>query len=305
MNPSKKKALGKGLDAILGPVQLNTVVNQEQPDTPNTDAPEANEKFLYLSPNDILPSKYQVRRNFSEQSLQELAESIKKHGLQEPVIVRWRNNSYELVCGERRLRASILAGLESIPAICRDITDEEAMLIGLIENIQREDLNPIEEAEAYQTILNKFQWSQEQLAETISKDRSTIANTLRLLTLPEFVQQQLIEGTITPGHARALLRLESAEHILQITKKILEQKLSVRETETLVNHLLEGKKKRQIAKKEKHPQIIEIENALCRRLGTKVTVTPKTKGRGKIEVQYFSNDELIRILNILGIHNSF
>ncbi len=300
MNPSKKKALGKGLDAILGPMRVEEKIEK----TFESDKGKlSEEQILLINPTHIMPSKVQTRKTFREESIQKLADSIKKHGLQEPVIVRKSGDKYELVCGERRLRACILADLKEIPVICRNVSDDEAILLGLIENIQREDLNPIEEAEAYQSILNRFNWSQEQLSETVGKDRSTIANALRLLSLPSTVQNMVIEGNLTMGHARALLGLSHPEAIIQVAKQVVERGLSVRQTEQLVSRLKDATKKKPIAvKKVKNVQVIEIEQQLCRKLGTKVSIKHGNSGKGKIEVSYFSNEELSRILEVLGIN---
>lgn len=300
MNPNKKKALGKGLDAILGPIRTEETTEGVSA-TPQEKISE--KQILLLNPTEVTPSKVQTRKTFNEESLQKLADSIKQHGLQEPVIVRKMGDKYELVCGERRLRACILAGLKEIPAICRNISDDESILLGLIENIQREDLNPIEEAEAYQSILNRFNWSQEQLSETIGKDRSTISNALRLLSLPVAVQNMVVEGTLTMGHARALLGLPDSEFIVQIAQQVVERGLSVRQTEQWVARLKEDTKKKPLtSKKTKNIQIVEIEQQLCRRLGTKVNIKHRNSGKGKIEVSYFNNDEFSRILKVLGIN---
>lgn len=300
MNPSKKKVLGKGLDAILGPTRTEERI--EKPfDLEKGEF--VGEQILLINPAQIMPSKVQMRKTFREESIQKLADSIKKHGLQEPVIVRKSGDKYEVVCGERRLRACILADLKEIPVICRNVSDDEAILLGLIENIQREDLNPIEEAEAYQSILNRFNWSQEQLSEMVGKDRSTIANALRLLSLPSTVQDMVIEGKLTMGHARALLGLPNSETIIQVAISVVERGLSVRQTEQLVSRLKDATKKKPIAgKKTKSIQIIELEEQLCRKLGTKVSIKHGNLGKGKIEVSYFSNEELSRILEILGIN---
>ena len=299
MNPNKKKALGKGLDAILGPIRTEETVEGH----PASSQEKISDKqILLLNPTEVIPSKVQTRKTFNEESLQKLADSIKQHGLQEPVIVRKTEDKYELVCGERRLRACILAGLKEIPAICRNISDDESILLGLIENIQREDLNPIEEAEAYQSILKRFNWSQEQLSERIGKDRSTISNSLRLLSLPVTVQNRVIEGTLTMGHARALLGLPNSELIVQVAQQVIERGLSVRQTEQWVNRLKEDTKKKPLtSKKTKNIQILEIEQQLCRRLGTKVNIKHGNSGKGKIEVSYFNNEEFSRILRVLGI----
>ncbi|MCA1903055.1 MAG: ParB/RepB/Spo0J family partition protein [Candidatus Hydrogenedens sp.] len=297
MSSSKKKALGKGLDAILGPLRIG---EGEKADSDVNKV--SSEQILLLQPQNILPSKVQTRKTFNEESLQSLADSIKKHGLQEPIIVRKSGDKYELVCGERRLRACIIAGLNEIPALCRNISDDESILLGLIENIQREDLNPIEEAEAYQSILERFVWSQEQLAETIGKDRSSVSNSIRLLSLPSAVQMLVVDGKLSMGHARALLGLNSPQLIIEVANKIINHGLSVRQTEQLVMGLKSGERKKPLTpKKIKNPHIIEIEQELSRRLGTRVNIKHGNSGKGKIEVNYFSNNELTRILTILGI----
>lgn len=299
MNAGRKKALGKGLDAILGPLKISTERASPQNSILSEHAEE--NKLLYLDPNRILPNKYQPRKNFNEESIKSLAESIKKYGLQEPIIVRKKGDSYELVCGERRLRASILAGLDQIPAICKSISDEDAILIGLIENLQREDLNPIEEAEAYLTIISKYNWTQEQLAEALGKDRSTIANTIRLINLPEEVKKLIISGKISAGHARSLLALPTKESILKLAEEIVSKGLTVRQTEEIVNRASEKNKRKRLPKtKIKDPYLNKIEQGLSRKLGTKVILKPQSAERGKIEVEYYSNDDLNRILSLLG-----
>lgn len=300
MNPGKKKALGKGLDAILGPLKIP--IENTSTHTTEVKGPEPTENtILYLDPQKITPNKYQARKNFNEESLKKLAESIKKHGLQEPIIVRKKENTYELVCGERRLRASIMAGLNQIPAICRNISDDEAILIGLIENIQREDLNPIEEAEAYSTIINKYNWTQEQLAEAVGKDRSSIANTIRLLILPDEIKKMLISGELSSGHARALLALPTQDIMIKFAKEIIEKRLSVRQVEELVKKHSYKDKKQKVSKQiSKPPYITHIEQTLSRKLGTKVSLIPKSAEKGKIELEYYSNEDLNRILSILG-----
>ncbi len=300
MNPDKKKALGKGLDAILGPLKIPIETTSTHTTEGKGPAPTEN-TILYLDPHKITPNKYQARKNFNEESLKKLAESIKKHGLQEPIIVRKKENSYELVCGERRLRASIMAGLSQIPAICRNISDDEALLIGLIENIQREDLNPIEEAEAYSTIINKYNLTQEQLAEALGKDRSSIANTIRLLILPDEIKKMLISGQLSAGHARTLLALPTQDIMIKFAKEIIEKRLSVRQVEELVKkHSYKDKKQKVSKQKSKPPYITQIEQTLSRKLGTKVSLVPKSAEKGKIEVEYYSNEDLNRILSILG-----
>ncbi|MCX8064995.1 MAG: ParB/RepB/Spo0J family partition protein [Candidatus Hydrogenedentes bacterium] len=300
MNSGRKKALGKGLDAILGPLKVPSE-GLSSKGLGQDEKGEDEGKILQLDPNKIMPNKYQTRKNFDEDSLKSLAESIKKYGLQEPIVVRKKEDTYELVCGERRLRASILAGVTQIPAICKNISDDEALLIGLIENIQREDLNPIEEAEAYITIINKYNWTQEQLAEAIGKDRSTVANTIRLINLPDEIKELLISRQISSGHARCLLSLPTKEAIIKLANEIVSKELSVRQTEEIVNRINEKTKKRRISQPNvKDPYIRKVEQTLSRQLGTKVILKPQSTEKGKIEIEYYSNEDLNRILEILG-----
>ena len=292
----KKRGLGKGLSALLG----DGAPSLDTPAPQVAAAPEEvmadGSRLLSLDPTKLEPNPKQPRRHFDEAALQELAASIGNDGVQEAVIVRERDGVYELVSGERRVRASIMAGLETIPAICRDVSDRDMLKLGLIENIQREDLNAIELAMGYQDLLEEFKWTQEQLAGEVGKKRATVTNTLRLLNLPEVVREQVADGSLSMGHARALLALEPASAQIAAARKIIAQGLSVRQAEKLGNEANE-KSKRGAGKKD--PHLAEIEDTLRRSLGAKVTVRARGNERGKIEIEYYNLDELDRLLGIL------
>jgi ParB family transcriptional regulator, chromosome partitioning protein len=288
-NP-KKKALGRGLDALL----TSSPSDIEHP-APPVQPEGAKEQLLYLDPRAIERNPGQPRTVFREESLGELADSIRREGVQEPVIVRPRGNGYELVSGERRVRASIMADLERVPAICRQVSDNDMLKLGLIENIQREDLNAIELATAYQRLIDEFHWTQEELASQVGKKRVTVTNTLRLLNLPEDVQRAVSEDKITMGHARALLALESPLAQSAACRQIIDKGLSVRQVEKM------AQPKKPARERTGHDtQLAHLEDDLRRKLGTKVRLQADEKHRGKIEIEFFSLDELDRLLDLLG-----
>jgi len=281
--------LGKGLDALFGGAAPAAVT----PAAPVEEVPSG-DQVLHLDPREIRPNPRQPRHSFSEEPLEELAESIRRDGVQEPVLVRLRDGAYELISGERRVRASIMADQETVPAICRDVSDNDMLRLGLIENIQREDLNPVELALAYQQLVDEFDWTQEQLSDQVGKKRATVANSLRLLQLPEDVLQCLADDLISMGHARALLALESAEKQSALCKRIVAENLSVRQVE----HLASGGKPKK-KKPERDPDILAMEERLRKRLGTKVMVRANGPGKGRIEIEYYNLDDLDRILEIM------
>lgn len=282
MAKGKKGGLGRGLSALIsGPNGIAETTGGEK------------DQLLELDPRAIEPNPAQPRKSFDESALEDLAQSIRKDGVQEPVIVRRAGGRYELVSGERRVRASIMAGLKTIPAICRAVPDADMLKLGLIENIQREDLNPIELAMAYQLLIEQFEWTQEELADEVGKKRATVTNTLRLLNLPPDVQQRVAEGDLSMGHARALLAMESRAAQSAACRKVIAQGLSVRQTERLAQQ--PAKKARPAAK---DPNIAGIEDELRRVLGTRVAVKPSGSSKGKIEIEYFNLDELDRILKL-------
>lgn len=274
-----KKGLGKGLGALIS--------------TANDDLSSG---VLELRINEIEPNVGQPRKKFDDDKLLQLSDSIKQHGIVQPIIVRKEENTYKIVAGERRWRAARLAGLNSLPVIVKDVTNKQVMEMALIENIQREDLNPIEEAEAYERLLNEYNMTQEELSKSIGKNRSTIANIIRLLALCDNVKEHLIHGEISSGHARALLSIEDIEVQENLCREIIEKNLNVRDTENLVKKILSDQKKDKKVKYEDE-NLVKIEDELKKILGTKVKLSSNNK-KGKIMIEYYSNDELERLLEI-------
>ncbi len=292
---NKKKGLGRGLGALIGEP---TIANESR-DEP---VPEPGQTFrdgsvyLELDPRDIRPNPKQPRTVFDEDALQELADSIRQDGLQEPIIVRKKDGLYELVSGERRVRASIMADVEVVPAVCRDVSDNDMLKLGLIENIQREDLNPMECARGYHLLMEEFGWTQEVLSQQVGKKRATVANTLRLLNLPADVQRCVEDGSISMGHARALLALDSSTRQSATARKIIEDGLSVRQVEKLTQP---QPVKTPVAAPPKDPNVVHVEDELRRVLGTKVSLKANKANRGKIEIEFYNLDDLERILEVL------
>lgn len=285
-----KKGLGKGLDIMI-PEQIIKIDKSE--DNKNV----SRETFISIS--NIEPNKTQPRKKFDEDSLQELAESIKLYGVIQPLIVQKKDKFYEIIAGERRWRAARLAGLKEVPAIIKDYTPQEVVEIALIENIQREDLNPIEEALTYQRLISDFNLKQDEVAERVSKSRVAVTNSMRLLKLDERVQQMLIDDMISSGHARTILPIEEKEIQYITACKIFDEKLSVRETEKLVKQLLSDKPKKEIAVTDEEIFIYrDLENRIRNIIGTKVLIQRKQKDKGKIEIEYYSNEELERIIEL-------
>ena len=283
-----KRGLGKGLQALIPSAPLG---EDELRD------------IHWIEIENIQPNKHQPRRNIDAEKLGELSESIKEHGVVQPIVVRKvKENTYELVAGERRWRASKLAGLDKVPAIIKEYDNQQISEIALIENIQREDLNPVEEAWAYKMLIENFQLTQETLSKKVGKSRPHIANALRLLSLPKEIIIMLSAGKISPGHARALMAIDSEEEQKELARRIAGEKLSVREAEQLVSGILQagGKQKKRTAKKEMQaePMLLVIEENLQEALGTKVLI--KHKGaKGKIEIDYYSEEDLERIVEII------
>ena len=255
-----------------------------------------------LKIKDIEINKNQPRKYFNEEGLEELAASIKQHGVIEPLVVTKRENYYLLVSGERRWRASMKAGLKEVPVVIKDYTDQEVLEIGLIENIQRENLNPIEEAKAYKQLIRDFGLKQDEVAKRVSKNRSTITNIMRLLNLSEPVQTMVIEEKLSNGHARALLAIEDEELQEEAANKIINEQLSVRETEKLVKKLLNQKPKKEANNTEEKDLSFlykDIEEKLKYKLGSKTTIKAKNNEKGKIEIEYFSQEELEHIMELI------
>lgn len=249
----------------------------------------------------VEPNRKQPRKNFDEDSLQELCDSIKQVGLIQPILVQDRKSHYEIIAGERRWRAAKMAGLKEIPVIIRNYSEQEIMEISLIENIQREDLNPIEEAQAFKRLLTEFNLKQDEVAERVSKSRAAVTNSIRLLKLTDKVQQMVIDDMISTGHARALLAVEDPETQYILAQQIFDQKLSVRDVEKLVKKLNAPEKEKNKTE-DKTLQVIyqDIEDRLKQRLSTKVTVSSKGEGSGKIEIEFYNHEDLDRLLDMIG-----
>lgn len=318
---SKRTGLGKGLGAFFGEdyENENVKIDVETANKNNlsvikggeksTEAVVEKIKFVevekekFLKISLIEPNREQPRKFFDEIQLNELAESIKEYGVLQPLLVQKRNDYYEIIAGERRWRAAKEAGLKEVPVVVRDYSKQRTMEIALIENVQRADLNPIEEAKAYQQLIQEFEMKQEDVAVRVSKNRATITNSLRLLKLDERVQDMLVKGSISGGHARALLSLEDKEQQFEIANKIIENEVSVRETERLVKLLTNKPRK----KKEPEPEerdlglfYRDLEDKLKSVMGTKVIINKKDKNKGRIEIEYYSSAELERLAEMLN-----
>lgn len=304
-----KKGLGKGLGAIFG----EDVVKENKEETEKKAkakaeakaAEEMDEKgrILMLKLDLVQPNKEQPRKTFDEEKINELAESIKNYGVLQPLLVQKNDSFYEIIAGERRWRAAKAAGLKEVPAVLKEYSKQEAMEISLIENVQRADLNPIEEALGYKQLIDEFGLTQEEIAVRVAKSRTVITNTMRLLKLDEQIQNMLVQGVITSGHARALLSLEDAQMQLKAAKEILDKKLSVRETERLVKRLQKeasGEKKEEKKKDETLALIYQdLEDRMKSVMGTKVSIHNKDKNKGRIEIEYYSEAELERIVEMI------
>ena len=304
-----KKGLGKGLGAIFG----EDVVKENKEETEKKAkakaeakaAEEMDEKgrILMLKLDLVQPNKEQPRKTFDEEKINELAESIKNYGVLQPLLVQKNDSFYEIIAGERRWRAAKAAGLKEVPAVLKEYSKQEAMEISLIENVQRADLNPIEEALGYRQLIDEFGLTQEEIAVRVAKSRTAITNTMRLLKLDEQIQNMLVQGVITSGHARALLSLEDTQMQLKAAKEILDKKLSVHETERLVKRLQKeasGEKKEEKKKDETLALIYQdLEDRMKSVMGTKVSIHNKDKNKGRIEIEYYSEAELERIVEMI------
>ena len=290
---ARKSGLGKGLDSLI-----TDKVSQKQSDDHISDE-KKNQTIVKIS--QVEPNRSQPRKNFDEDALSELADSIREYGILQPLLVQKRDDYYEIIAGERRWRAAKIAGLKEVPVIIKELTDQEIVEISLIENIQREDLNPIEEAMAYQRLLTEFHMKQEELANRVSKSRSAITNSMRLLKLSDAVQQMIIREELTIGHARPLIGIEDEEEQCRIAKKIVDEKLNVRQTEKLIKNKEKRKKSEDSQEKEDRLSCIydDIQEQLKEILGTRVKVVPKKNRTGKIEIEYYSQDELERLFDLI------
>ena len=296
--PIKKKGLGKGLDSLIPDNKSMKSVTSEKTVESKEDA-AAKSGVQVMKINEVEPNRDQPRKNFDEDALLELSDSIKQFGVLQPLLVRKRKDYYEIIAGERRWRAAKLAGVKEVPVIEKEYTDQEILEIGLIENIQRENLNPIEEAIAYKRLLEEFNLKQDEVAERVSKSRTAVTNSMRLLKLSDKVQQMIIDDMISTGHARALLAIDDPELQYTLANKIFDEKLSVRETEKLVKEIKNPKKP-----KEKNPVANsfiyqDLEEKMKSVFGTKVSIASKGKGKGKIEIEYYSDDELEHLFDMM------
>ena len=295
---AKKSGLGKGLDALIPAGNKKAPVKKET-------EPVIIEKIVEkkgvetLKITEVEPNREQPRKNFNEDALLELSDSIKQDGVIQPLIVQKKGDHYEIIAGERRWRTAKMAGIKEIPVIIKDYSDQQVMEISLIENIQREDLNPIEEAMAYKNLMEEFHLKQDEIAEKVSKSRTAVTNSMRLLKLDKRVQQMMIDDMISAGHARTLITIEDPDVQYNIATKIFDEKLSVRETEKMVKLIQKPEVKKEKAEKVNSFIYKDIEEKIKAILGTKVTVDHRSNNKGRISIEYYSNDELERILFLL------
>ncbi len=288
----KKTGLGKGLDTMI-PVYTTKPKTEKR-------VSEKEKVETLVKITEVEPNREQPRKKFDEDALLELSESIKQYGILQPLLVQKRNDYYEIIAGERRWRAAKMAGLKEVPVIIKDFTDQQIVEISLIENIQREDLNPIEEAQAYKRLLTEFHLKQDEVAERVSKSRTAVTNSMRLLKLDSRVQQMLIDDMITTGHARALLAIEDGDLQWKLANQVFDEKLSVRDVEKLMKSLQKTKEEKPEKAETAYDYIYQdIEEKMKAILGTKVTVSHRKDNKGKIEIEYYSNDELERIYDML------
>ena len=300
-----KRGLGKGLNALI-PDTINEANLKESKQSSakgkkSENDGASNEEKTMVKITMVEPNREQPRKNFNEDALQELADSIKQFGLIQPILVQDRKDHYEIIAGERRWRAARMAGLEEVPVIIGNYSEKEIVEISLIENIQREDLNPIEEAQAYKRLLTEFNMKQDEVAERVSKSRTAVTNSVRLLKLTDEVQQMVIDEMISTGHARALLAIEDPTQQYTTALKIFDEKLSVRDVEKLVKNMNKPPKPNKKITDETMQLIYQdIEEKLKKRLGTKVMVTSKGGGTGKIEIEFYNNEDLDRLVDLMG-----
>ncbi len=310
--PIKRNGLGKGLDSLIpdknvkpeaeAKVSVEKSLKNKNPKTEKMDSENTHENptgELMLNINEVEPNRGQPRKEFDEDALLELADSVRQYGILQPLIVQKNKGYYEIIAGERRWRAAKLAGLKEVPVIIKEYTSQQVVEISLIENIQRENLNPIEEAMAFKRLLDEFNLKQDEVAERVSKSRTAVTNSMRLLKLDDKVQQMIIDDMISTGHARALLAIDNKEQQYSIATKIFDEKLSVRETEKLVKSLKNPKKK---VEKEKIEHVFVYDDLIDKMknvMGTKVNINAKANGKGKIEIEYYSEEELERIYDLI------
>lgn len=308
---AKRTGLGKGLGAIFGDEVMESAAEEQeakhQAKIKKAQEPEKKEedsdigKELMVKVTSIEPNREQPRKDFNEEAMGELAESMKVYGVLQPLLVQKKGDYYEIIAGERRWRAAKLAGLKEVPVVIREYTKQQTMEIALIENVQREDLNPIEEAKAYQRLIQEFELKQEEIAARVGKSRVTITNSMRLLKLDERVQEMLIQNQITGGHARALLTVEDGELQYKLAGKIIAENLSVREIEKMVKSLSKKKNPKEKNVEDESLALIfrDLEERMKSAMGTKVSINRKDKNKGRVEIEYYSESELERIVELI------
>ena len=303
---ARRGGLGKGLDSLISPGHSAKAEAKEKPAKPEVKVVEKVVDKVVEKPvemklkiSEIEPNREQPRKSFDEDGLIELSESIKQFGVLQPILVQKKDDYYEIIAGERRWRAAKLAGIKEVPVIIKDFTEQEVVEISLIENIQRESLNPIEEAHAYKRLMEEFHLSQDEIAERVSKSRTAVTNSMRLLKLDDRVQQMVVDEMLTTGHVRTLLALENKELQYNTAMKIFDEKLSVRETERLVKEILNPKVKKEKKVNLEEEAIYEgLEEKIKSIIGTKVSIHRGAKHKGKIEIEYYSQEELERIMDL-------
>lgn len=304
----KKSGLGRGLDALFPektvqskPKTVKTVKEEKKVavDTKKSSQQETSNGERMMKISMIEPNREQPRKKFDEDALQELSESIKQYGILQPLLVSDKKDYYEIVAGERRWRAAKMAGLKAVPVVVKEFSTQEIVEISLIENIQREDLNPVEEAMAYKRLIDEFHLKQDEIAERVSKSRTAVTNSMRLLKLDSRVQQMMVDEMISAGHARAILAISDKEKQETVAMKVFDEKLSVRETEALVKRILDPPKEKRAQKSSAEDAIYEsLEEKMKNIMGTKVQIHRKKNNKGKIEIEYYSKDELERIIDL-------
>lgn len=295
MTAVKNSGLGRGLEALFNDVQIN-IVGKEREEQSNENS------IVFININNIAPNPNQPRKDFKDDKIEELAASIKEHGVIQPIMVRKSTNGFEIVAGERRWRAARKAQIKEIPCIIKELDEHENMIITIIENMQREDLNALEEAKAFQQLAESFKLTQEEISKNVSRSRPYITNALRLLKLPEEIQSMIVGGSLTAGHARAIAGMKHKDKQLALGKQTVEKGLSVRQVEDLARNLedpkFEAKKKNNVGKKKTTKEVSMIEEEMIKKFGTKVNIVSGKK-RGRIEIEYYSNDELERLIELI------
>lgn len=293
------RGLGKGLDSLI---PVSSSAPKSSTESKEADKKEEQGQETMVKITKVEPNREQPRKKFDEDALQELADSIKQYGVISPILVQDRKTYYEIVAGERRWRAAKLAGLKEVPVIIKNFTEQEIVEISLIENIQRENLNPIEEAQAYKRLLTEFNLKQDEVAERVSKSRTAVTNSMRLLKLCDEVQQMIIDDMISTGHARALISIEDPEQQYMIAQRVFDEKLSVRDVEKLVKNLNKPEKVKKEIPEDKSLEVIyqDLEEKMKQILGTKVSITSKGNGSGKMEIEFYNHDDLDRIIEMIS-----